>query len=294
MYLSTSISFCLRKSKMPLLSPEEVQNLKLKCIPLPQLKELATLLGCPKEGRAAEIIRRISEKEVDTGIIDKFMRQKYLMVKVKRRQEVIPDEELKQELLKVQTFSWGVIQGQLDPKIQTQYVRQIAKYDELLARVRARLHEEITNYVVCTWYNYWTTCLIEEHIGLHPKVIPALKNIKGIDIFFEGQPFDLKVSYVPRGYDPKKAVENPKDLAIWMYEHQGTQRFGADNRVFVILLDKEHPERSWEVKRDFDLVFRRIDEFLHRESVSPKDEVTFSFRQRTYKAIAKVLLVTKP
>jgi len=159
--------------------------------------------------------------------------------------------------------------------------------------VKGKLHEEITNYVICAWYNHWTTCLLEEHISSHSRVVPAIKNVKGIDIFFDGQPFDLKVTYVPQGYDPKKPVENPRDLAIWMYEHQGAQRFGADNRMFVILLDKEHPENSWELKRDFELVFKKIEEFLDKETVSEKDEVEFSFRRRKYQAIAKILIIMR-
>lgn len=103
----------------------------------------------------------------------------------------------------------------------------------------------------------------------------------------------MKVTYVPREYDPLKAVENPRELAIWMYAHQGAQRFGADNRMFVVLLDKEHPERSWELKRDFGLVFKKIDEFLYSETVSERDEVTFSFRKKEYNAIAKILMITK-
>jgi len=44
-------------------------------------------------------------------------------------------------------------------------------------------------------------------------------------------------------------------LVVWLYENQGAQRFGADNRLFVVLLDKKDIERSWELKRDFELVF---------------------------------------
>ncbi|MCD6455889.1 MAG: hypothetical protein J7K81_03760 [Methanophagales archaeon] len=135
--------------------------------------------------------------------------------------------------------------------------------------------------------------LIEEHISTHSKVIPTIKNIKGIDIFFDSQPFDLKVTYLPREYDPIDAIKNPSDLAIWMYENQGAQRFGADNRLFVVLLDKENLERSWELKRDFALVFQEIDDFFDREMVSKGDEIVFTFGRKTYTAVSKVLIITK-
>ncbi len=195
--------------------------------------------------------------------------------------------------MKVKTFSWGVVQGQLDQKIQAEYVRRIVRYEDLLSSVKAKLHDDVTNYVICTWFNHWTTVLIEEHISTHPKVIPTIKNIKGIDIFFDGKPFDLKVTYLPRGYNTIDAIENPSGLAIWMYENQGAQRFGADNRLFVVLLDRDNPERSWELKRDFSLVFQKIDNFFDKEKVSKKDEIVFTFGRKTYTTVTKVLIITK-
>ena len=65
-----------------------------------------------------------------------------------------------------------------------------------------------------------------------------------------------------------------------MYENQGTQRFGSDNRLFVVLMDKDNPERSWELKRDFNLVFQKIDNFFDKETVSEKDEIVFTFGKK--------------
>lgn len=137
--------------------------------------------------------------------------------------------------------------------------------------------------------------LIEEHISCHPKVIPTIKNIKGIDIFFDGQPFDLKITYLPRDYDSNQddVIKNPKKLAVWLYENQGEQRFGSDNRLFVVLLDKKNIEKSWELKRDFDFVFKKIDEFLSRGKVSKEDEIVFSYKRKTYTALTKILIITK-
>lgn len=78
-----------------------------------------------------------------------------------------------------------------------------------------------------------------------------------------------------------------------MYENQGAQRFGADNRFFVVLLDKENPQRSWELKRDFALVFQKIDNFFGKETVSKDDEIVFTFGKKTYTAVTKVLIITK-
>jgi hypothetical protein len=224
-------------------------------------------------------------------LIDGFIKQQYSL-RIKERKALISDEDLIKELHKVKDFSWGVVQGQLDQKIQTEYVRKIVRYDDLINNVKSKLHNDVTSYVICTWYNHWTTVLIEEHISQHTGVIPTLKNIKGIDIFFNDQPFDLKTTYLPRDYDIQDVVKNPKDLAIWMYENQGKQRFGADNRLFAVLLDIKNPEESWKLKRNFDLVFSKIDDFFNKEKVSSADEVVFSFAKKTYTAVSKVLLIS--
>jgi len=277
---------------MPLLSNKEVRNLKLSSIPLPKLREFAETLKQSSCGNGTEIIKRlISLRNIDNAL-DDFIKKQY-NERIKERKELISDEDLIKELHKVKEFSWGVVQGQLDQKIQTEYVRKIFRYDDLISGVKAKLHDDVTSYVICTWYNHWTTVLIEEHISRHPKVIPTLKNIKGIDIFVDGQPFDLKTTYLPREYDIKDAVKNPKDLGVWMYENQGAQRFGSDNRLFVVLLDTKNLEESWKLKRNFDLVFSKIDEFFDKEKVSTSDEVVFSFAKRTYTAVSKVLIISE-
>jgi len=277
---------------MPLLSQKEVLNLKLSSIPVSQLRDLTLSLGVDDVGSGAELIKRLLIHSIDEKAVDKFIKQKFTEI-IQERRAVISDDDLKMELAKVKDFSWGVVQGQLDQKIQAEYVRKFVRYEDLLNSVKSRLHGDVTNYVICTWFNHWTTVLIEEHISAHPRVVPTLKNIKGIDIFFDGQPFDLKVTYLPRDYNATDAIKSPKDLAVWMYENQGAQRFGEDNRLFVVLLDKNNPERSWELKRDFPLVFRKIDTFFQQEAISKADEVIFTFDKKTYTAVSKVLVVTK-
>jgi len=60
-----------------------------------------------------------------------------------------------------------------------------------------------------------------------------------------------------------------------------------------VLLDRNNPERSWELKRDFALVFQKIDDFFDRETVSKKDEIVFTFGRRTYTTVTKMLIITK-
>jgi hypothetical protein len=278
--------------QMPLCSPKDVRNLKLSSIPIEGLRVLAGVLGQDNCGKATDIVKKLANIPSVDIKIDAFMKQQYAR-KTEERRQLISDEDLVAELHKVKDFAWGVVQGQLDQKIQTEYVRRVIRYDDLIDNVRAKLHNDVTSYVICTWYNHWTTILIEEHISKHQRVVHTLKNVKGVDIFFDGQPFDLKTTYLPREYDVQDAIRNPKDLAVWMYENQGPQRFGANNRLFVVLLDPNNPDESWKLKRDLSLVFSRIDEFFDKEAVSSADEVVFSFAKKTYTAVSKVLLICR-
>ena len=228
---------------------------------------------------------------VDDAVIDSYIEREYDR-KRRDRESHIPSQEIVEELKKVTKFDWGVVQGNLDGKIQSQYVRKIWHYDDLLEAVKSRLHSEVTAYVTCTWYNHWSTVLIEDRISSHPRVIPTLKNVKGVDIFFCGQPFDLKITYLPKSFDWNDACKEPLLLAKWLYENQGAQRFGSDNRFFVIVYDPRSPETSWKLKRDVDLIAARVNHFFDVESVSEDDEVLFSFAHKTYSALSKVLLIT--
>jgi len=273
-----------------LVSKKELANLKLKSIKADDLKELAESFGRYPKGNVSDLIKRLIDIPRDR--IDEFIKNKYQNL-IRLRQSIISDDNLKKELMKVKDFRWGIVQGQLDQKIQTEYVRKFVRYEDLINGVKDKLHNDITHYVIATWYNHWTTVLIEDHISQHTRIIPTLKNNFGVDIFFNDQPFDLKITYLPQGYTLEKALQKPKELIVWMYENQGAQRFGADNRLFVVLASKDKLEESWKLKRDFGFVFSEIDKFFDKATVSAKDEIVFSFQKKTYTTISKILFVIK-
>lgn len=163
-----------------LVSSKELANLKLKAIKADDLKELAAGVGIEPKGSAGDLIKKLIG--LPQNKIDSFIKTKY-QTQVKERQKLISDSELIKEVQKVTDFNWGVVQGQLDQKIQAEYVRRFFRYDDLISGVKRKLHDDVTSYVIATWYNHWTTVLIEDHIGLHPKVVPTLKNNFGVDIF---------------------------------------------------------------------------------------------------------------
>ena len=270
---------------------QQLTNQKLSRLPVPAIKELAQSVGVDGRGSHGEITARLLDQPA--AVIDEFIRRKYREKVAERQQRIITNEELLAELNRVESIEWGVVQGQLDGKIQREYTRRFARYDDLIRNVQSRLHTEITNYVVASWYNHWSTVLIEDHISQHRNVVPTIKSIKGIDLFFRGHPFDLKITYLPQNYDLGEALSNPPGLARWLYENQGAQRFGADNRLYVVVVDTDEVEESWRLKRNFALLSRRIDQFLDASAVNEEDSLLFIFSGRSYVPTCKILIVTQ-
>lgn len=273
-----------------LVSKKELANLKLKSIKLDKLKELSESFKIDSRGTATNLIKKLID--IPQNKIDEFIKVNYKN-QIEERQKLISDIELRNELMKVKEFKWGIVQGQLDQKIQVEYVRRFIRYEDLIGGIKNKLHDDIAHYVIASWYNHWTTVLIEDHISQHSRVIPTLKNNFGVDIFFDNQPFDLKITYLPKDFTLEQILKNPKGLIIWLYENQGAQRFGADNRFFVVLASKNNLQESWKLKRDFNFVFSEIDKFFNNASVSTKDEIIFSFKGKTYTTISKILIITK-
>ncbi|HOS07895.1 MAG TPA: hypothetical protein PKX24_06265 [Candidatus Cloacimonas acidaminovorans] len=97
---------------MPLYSKKEILNLKLNSIKSKELRVLAENLGISTKGSAAEIIKRILEMKPQPpeNIVDDYIKSIF-QPSIQERKELISDDDLKNELSKVKSFSWGTKQG---------------------------------------------------------------------------------------------------------------------------------------------------------------------------------------
>lgn len=115
-------------------------------------------------------------------------------------QKGVDIKQLKEDLYKIHNYSWGGDQNNsLDKYLIRHYVKNLNKYDELQNR-----HQEIGqnawDYVQNSWYNNWTSFIIESLFKQNPKVIPAIGEIKSVDFFINGFPIDLKVTFFPNKF----------------------------------------------------------------------------------------------
>jgi len=277
---------------MPIYDQRTVLHKKLDATTTKHLEELARRLGIPTRGTKAERIRAISEAHVAAETIDAIIRELYLVQTSVELQGLTP-YELHCELEKLESYEWPCRQGGLDQYIQGNITRRYLRYEDVKEAVKRTLTPAVSSYALCSWYNTWSTWLIEHCVAQHPTVVPTLKNVKGIDIFFRNQPFDLKTTLLPAQLNDSldELLDNPSDLAIWYFENQGAERFGADNRMFIVVHDPANPEQSWKLKRDIELVERVVNQALSKESVTEDDEIVFSYGQQTYSAQAKVIFI---
>ena len=268
----------------------------------------------------------------------------------------IDEKALKDDLYKVRHYAWGGDQNNsLDKHLVSRYVKIISSYDKLLNK-QSEIADNAWNYVLTSWYNNWTSYLIESLFKRHEKVISAIGEIKSVDFFLCNYPIDLKVTFFPNQYMEEKlkiklgkkeltwlkqeakkvgvtversqsdaqqlytlseklmeigenailetlknkrkeviadAQSNVQELMTWLYANQGEMRFGAENRLFVILVDSANMNESWKMKRAFSLIEPKVKNYLDNFNEQSLKEINFVFQGKPYKSLADVIFVVK-
>lgn len=268
----------------------------------------------------------------------------------------VDEECLKNDLYKVHHYAWGGDQNNsLDKYLVIRYVKVISNYDDLLNK-QNEIADNAWNYVQTSWYNNWTSYLIESLFKRHKNVISAVGEIKSVDFFLNNYPIDLKVTFFPNQYMEEKlkvklgkreltwlkqrakdagisvdrtqtdsqqlytlseklseigrndileelrnkrkevvsdAQSNVLELMTWLYANQGEMRFGAENRLFLILVDSTDMKDSWKMKRAFALIEPKVKEYLDNFNEESLKEINFKFKGKQYKSLSDVIFVVK-
>ena len=166
------------------------------------------------DGLPAARVKAVFESGITDDQINATIRAIYAEERQQRSQN---EPELITELYKMQFFDWGGLhQNSLERTIVDNYVKKIRSFDELQARVDDELFHSMKSYVLCSWYNHWTSIIIEDVFRDHPSVLPAVGLIKKVDFFVRGVPFDLKVTYLPEGFikDQRKTAGQKEEMSI--------------------------------------------------------------------------------
>lgn len=179
-------------------------------------------------------------------------------------------ERLKEDLYGVRYYSWGGDRNNsLDKYLISRYVKTISNFSELQGK-QVEIAGNAWNYVQNSWYNNWTSFIIESLFKRNPKVTyfpneymeKKVKTLLGKSTLSwlkgkcreygitadrsqtpEQQTYTLKEKLTETGHDGVIAElndarrqiilssqHNPSELMKWLYENQGEMRFGAENR----------------------------------------------------------------
>ncbi|WP_308396926.1 hypothetical protein [Prevotella sp.] len=90
-----------------------------------------------------------------------------------------------------------------------------------------------------------------------------------------------------------EARNNPENLMKWLYENQSPRLFGAENRLFVVLVDSTDMNQSWKMKRAFSLIEPKVNTYLDSFSENSLKIIEFTFNKKMYKSLADIIFVVK-
>ncbi|MFA5917777.1 MAG: hypothetical protein WC850_06100 [Candidatus Gracilibacteria bacterium] len=286
---------------MAIYNIREVNFIKLKSLKKEFLKDFCEKYGIKFDNNITKTIENIltdfDSTKISTDNINNYI--KFLYEKLRKEDIKVTGashESIIKELNKVDEKNWGMVQGAVDAHIQTYYVRKYYKFEDLINAVRSELFSKMESYTISTWYNHWSTVFLEDLINNNINVIPIIKKVKGIDVIWNEQPIDIKVTNLPKewfksGYNIQYAIDNPKLVAKFLYELQGAQRFGDENRLFIIIYDENNPENSWKIKRNYNLIKSKINQFFDsKDSLEP---INFKYGKQQYLAHSKIMFIIK-
>ncbi len=176
------------------------------------------------------------------------------------------EKELKKRL--AYPYKWGRKQNDYFDKL-TNYVYGISSFDEVIKETEKRFskdkeHQNIANYALNRWYNFWSAQAVEKIFCTLPNVKPAIdEKDRLVDFTIDGITFDHKTSIFPKNfpYPIDESIKKTNELILWLYTHQSQQqRKHLKNRLFIVLYsaDGEH----WKLKAEISWLKERIEKYM--------------------------------
>ncbi len=99
--------------------------------------------------------------------------------------------------------------------------------------------------------------------------------------------------YMNRKEIVEQTCKDPIPLIKWLYENQSARLFGAENRIFVILVDSTDMNQSWKMKRAFSLIEPKVKDYLQQFNFNSLKNIEFIFNHNKYRCLADTIFIIK-
>jgi hypothetical protein len=200
------------------------------------------------------------------------------------------EKELKKRL--AYPYKWGRKQNDVFDKL-TNFVYKISSFDEVLKETEGRFrkdkeHQNIANYALNRWYNFWSAQAVEKIFCSLPNVKHALdEKDRLVDFTIDEVTFDHKTSIYPQNfpYTIQEAIKKTDELILWLYNHQSQQqRKHLKNRLFIVLYsaDGDH----WKLKAEISWLKERIEQYM--EGFNPHYLLKFQL-EKNHETISDII-----
>jgi len=121
-------------------------------------------------------------------------------------------------------YKWGRKQNNEFDKL-TNFIYRTFLFDDVIKEINSRFkkdkeHQNISNYALNRWYNFWSAQAVEKIFCSLPNVKPALDSRdRLVDFTIDGVTFDHKTSVFPKNFY-KMALQKPISAAEETFKEQ--------------------------------------------------------------------------
>jgi len=249
------------------------------------LKELAEELGIDVSGiENKKLFEFMFRQKIDDKVLNKFIKEKY---DEERKERIGNEDFLYSQLYKLKVFDWGgFYQNAVEQTIVNNYIKKVQDFEKLCNLIENDINQRLRGYILCSWYNHWTSILIEDMFKDHPNLLPTVGLVKKVDFFWNNFPFDLKVTYFPSGFMQLKRRElglRPEltELKRFAREHNiPYDRDAKNNEIFSELLTRISEDSSEESKKFIKEFHKKRKEIILSALKNPQELIKWLYENQ--------------
>lgn len=183
-------------------------------------------------------------------------------------------KKLIESAMRVENYYWTQVQTNFLYNNYGRFIFDTFDYEELLQKAKEKMEEkklpqEFLQYTINRWYNYITSVVICDFFGSHQRVkLAENKKDLYVDFLIDGNPFDLKVTFVPKAWSLNRVLRilrDPRDLITYYYKSMGADRAHYEAKIFLVMVDLDNiGKHPWQMKRQFTEIAKLVKLYLEK------------------------------